>query len=176
MKRGTISEEPSFPKAFCSTRCWCAVMVYWSVVNRLVFGWCGNVRIPWVVEMWSWCMCCVLQLLSALNFLPIELKLLSQLEFCCPFVCFFHPLFIFVSVSLPPPLFFPVSLCWAGGLYSRSAPRNNLFCDCGCIYYQGWRSSQQGQGGHHHRSRCVCCIQLIQQIWGHILITFLLVF
>lgn len=91
-----------------------------------------------------------------------------------PFRLFFHPLFIFVSVSLPPPLLFPV--CWAGGLYSSSAPRNNLFCDCGCIYDQGWRSSQQGQGGHHHRSRCVCCIQLIQQIWGHIWILFLLVF
>lgn len=70
----------------------------------------------------------------------------------------------FVSLSLPSPLYLPplflfcVLLCHAGCHFNRSAPWDDLLCDCCCVHYQGWWCSQQGQGGHHHRSRCVLSI------------------
>lgn len=52
-----------------------------------------------------------------------------------------------------------VFLYHAGGHFNRSAPRDYLLRDGRCIHHQGRWSSQQGQGGGHHRSRWVPCRQ-----------------
>lgn len=106
-----------------------------------------------VLEIWS--MLCVLDLSNVpecsnlADSTPIQLRSLSQPKCCCPFLSLFSFLFLYVS-------FFSLSLPLnAGGHYNRSAPRDHLLRDGGCIYHQGRWSSQQGQGSHHHRSRCV---------------------
>lgn len=89
---------------------------------------------------------------------PIQLRPLSQPKYCCPFLSVFSFLFLYVSffsLSLTLSIFFSVFLYNAGGHYNRSAPRDYVLRDGGCVYHQGRWSSQQGQGSHHHRSRCV---------------------
>lgn len=106
-------------------------------------------------------MCCVLQLLSALNFLPIELKLLSQLEFCCPFLCF-----SILSSSLSPFLFLLLFSCLCAeqeAFIAGLLPETTYSVTVAAYTTKGDGARSKAKVATTTGAG-VCCIQLIQQI------------